>query len=395
MVEAVVAKKVTPLILKDRAILKTGKHNGKNYSLDEVRKAFDFFCEPVTRKTPLLYRNKNSLVMDHDDKVQTVVGDILLSSVKWDDALEGFRGTLQIVDSAVQDEIQHQIDREKETGQPPSFGLSPKINAEENSTSVYNLKIRNVALVLEPAQGCDMFLSLESPDAEAGEGNGLTIDVTMSDLEEGKIMPDAIKTEEEKKAEAAALAATTAKLAADAATAAAAALQPNVFTLEDANKLIARVVELEKVPKPLAEGATDSPYPYAYRKPYAAESCYFPMKGGVEGMSDEEKATLVKDLVAMGKELSGVKLESLADSVKLVWEVLGALPGVHEMHKEKTAEELAAEKTAKDAAEALARTETEKKLSRKGLSGDGKDINLNLKPIDRLAAACAELSKIS
>lgn len=279
MVEAVTVRKITPLILKDRAILKTGKHKGKTYSLAEVRKAFDFFREPVTKKTPLLYRNKNSLVMDHDDKVQTVVGDILLSSVRWDDALEGFRGSLQIVDADAQDEIQFQLDREKETGQPPSFGLSPKINVEETPTSVYNLKIRNVALVLEPAQGTDMFLSLESPpeaDVAEVDSSGL-IEINLSDLQEDQMTKEETEAAAKLAADAAAAkVAADAKLAADASAAAtaAAASQAKVFTLEDAQKLIDRVVTLEAGAKAATATMVDEPYPYAYRKPYSPESVY-------------------------------------------------------------------------------------------------------------------------
>lgn len=384
---------IQAVIVPQRAILKAGKWNGKSYSLAEVRKAFENFSEPVTKDTSPRYKNRNSLVLDHNDGVFTWVGDVM--NPVWDEILGGFRADLRIVDKGIGEKVEFQLAREKATGQPPAWGLSPRLDADVVGDAATNIRIKNVALVLEPAQGNEMFLSLEKGDPapliQDDEGtDSIDLDFTIIEQEEQEMELKEIQAE-------------------------VAGLKETVMALQAEATKAAEAKKLADEAAPV----------YQYRKPegefYAHPThgtAYYPARLGK--MEGEARAALVADLNTLGKELMACKDENLEAMLAKVIDLMGSIPGMmlpvaesdEEMAKA-TAAKLAADAKAKELAdaeaakklaeekrladEAAAKAEAEKKaaddaalkakdvqLSRKGLVEGANGTGLNVPPEDKI-----------
>lgn len=152
-----------PYIVEDKLILKVGRWNGKKYSEKEVRAALDDLKQaPASAE----YRNKTSLVLDHEDGTLTWVGDIDPSSVRWDEKAQGIRATLRVT----HEDTARNIEFQRQRGWS-SWGLSPRMDVDLAGASrdeVTNIRFKSIALVLEPAGGDELFLGRDDT-ASIGE----------------------------------------------------------------------------------------------------------------------------------------------------------------------------------------------------------------------------------
>jgi len=137
-----------PYIFKDEELFVPGKWNGRVYTIENIKNAWEFLKENPTFDDG---GSRTALYLDHEDEkrgAQVYVGEV--ANIRFDENV-GMIGDLVITDENTAKKILFQ----KLSGKK-AFGISPAHEGEGN-----NIKIVNFSIVIHPAQGEKTMLSID------------------------------------------------------------------------------------------------------------------------------------------------------------------------------------------------------------------------------------------
>jgi hypothetical protein len=161
-------KLTLPLILKDKVVLKEGTWNGNFYPADEIKKLL-----PVLNAEPKdpSEKNRNSVFVgdaeDHQDSTGTWVGRA--HKFYWDEKLKALvAGEIHVVDEETARKIAYQLSDKQGT----SWGISPRLEVRKEGNVCKDIVMKSLALVLEPAGGEDLMLSLKKETVNLSSSKG-------------------------------------------------------------------------------------------------------------------------------------------------------------------------------------------------------------------------------
>lgn len=164
-----------PLVLKDRLILREGRWNGIFYPAEEIKPLVGILNDipKAVREAEhdgrdveaVKLRNATSLFWDHDEKCENWLGDV--RNFRWDEKLRGIRGDLYLVDQEAARKVKYQEERGF-----TSWGLSPSVMVDKSRSTARNISFNNIAVVLEPAGGVQLMLSVNGPRETPSENGG-------------------------------------------------------------------------------------------------------------------------------------------------------------------------------------------------------------------------------
>jgi len=171
------------LVLNDKLIIRTGIHNGIDYSEEEIKNLFLKY-KAIEAKHPSqrTIQEKHALSLfkgadeDHRDSSETWIGDV--EGIYWDEKNKAIGAKKwNIIDEGFAKKIQYQKSKGNEC-----FGASPRLNVLRQGTKATDIIPRNISIVLEPAGGEQLLLSRQpSSEGEREDIDNIVEELTLSD----------------------------------------------------------------------------------------------------------------------------------------------------------------------------------------------------------------------